>query len=125
MYEIQNGHKMPKQRRKPGAMPQAVKKAIDDYKAAYKALYGVGAPNVEWRDAFNDEQRDRMQSAADLLNVRDGGLGGLGALLAAILGRRVNVETVVVVPNEGESIDEAIKRTLADNEASTKAFTKH
>lgn len=52
MYEIENDVKMLKQRRKPGAMPQAIKKAIDDYKAAYKALYGVGAPNVEWRDGF-------------------------------------------------------------------------
>lgn len=89
------------------------------------ALTVAGEVAAKHPDAFNEEQRDRMQSAADLLNVRDGGLGGLGALLAAILGGRVNVETVVVVPNEGESIDEAIKRTLADNEASTKAFTKH
>lgn len=52
MFAIENGHKMPKARRKPGAMPQAVKKAIDEYKTAYKALYGVGAPNVEWREGF-------------------------------------------------------------------------
>ncbi len=71
--------------------------------------------------AFSDEQRDRMQAAADLLNVRDG--GGLGALLAAILGGRVNVETVVVVPNDGESIEDAIKRTISKNAASN--ATKH
>lgn len=52
MYAIENGHKMPKARRKAGAMPQAVKKAIEDYRSAYKALYGVAPLGVEYRDGF-------------------------------------------------------------------------
>lgn len=52
MFEIESGHKMPKARRKPGTMPQAVKKAIDEYRDAYKKLYGVAPLNVEWRDGF-------------------------------------------------------------------------
>ena len=41
MYEIQNGHKMPKQRRKAGSVPKAVQQAFNDYADAYKAVYGV------------------------------------------------------------------------------------
>ncbi|UDF60316.1 hypothetical protein Kopi_044 [Pseudomonas phage Kopi] len=41
MYEIQNGHKMPKARRKAGSEPPAVKTAFNDYADAYKAVYGV------------------------------------------------------------------------------------
>jgi len=50
---------------------------------------------------------------------------GLGALLAAVLGG-VKVENVVTVEvGEGESLSDAIARTLAANEASSGAFTKH
>lgn len=41
MYEIQNGHKMPKARCKAGSEPPAVKIAFNEYADAYKAVYGV------------------------------------------------------------------------------------
>ncbi|WBF76971.1 hypothetical protein PSV3_00269 [Septimatrevirus PSV33] len=41
MYEIETGHKMPKQRRKAGSVPKAVQQAFNDYAEAYKAVYGV------------------------------------------------------------------------------------
>lgn len=41
MYAIENGHKVPKQRRKAGSEPPAVKKAFNEYADAYKAVYGV------------------------------------------------------------------------------------
>lgn len=41
MYAIENGHKVPKQRRKAGSEPVAVKAAFNEYSDAYKAVYGV------------------------------------------------------------------------------------
>lgn len=41
MYEIETGHKVPKQRRKAGSVPKAVQQAFNDYAEAYKAVYGV------------------------------------------------------------------------------------
>lgn len=41
MYEIETGHKVPKQRRKAGSVPKAVQQAFNDYADAYKAVYGV------------------------------------------------------------------------------------
>ena len=41
MYEIETGHKLPKQRRKAGSVPKAVQQAFNDYAEAYKAVYGV------------------------------------------------------------------------------------
>lgn len=41
MYEVQNGHKMPKIRRKAGSEPPAVKIAFNAYADAYKKVYGV------------------------------------------------------------------------------------
>lgn len=41
MYAIENGVKMPKQRRAAGTEPHAVKKAFNEYAEAYKAVYGV------------------------------------------------------------------------------------
>lgn len=52
MFEIENGHKMPKIRRAAGSTPKPVEKAIAEYNAAYKALYGLTAPPVEYRDGF-------------------------------------------------------------------------
>lgn len=40
-YAIENGYRMPKQRRKPGSEPPAVKIAFNEYADAYKAVYGV------------------------------------------------------------------------------------
>lgn len=74
--------------------------------------------------AFSDEQRDRMQSAADLLNQRDGGMGGLGALLAAILGGGVKVEVAHVELKDGETPEQAVERYMAEKNAASNA-TKH
>lgn len=41
MYAIENGHKVPKVRRAVGSEPPAVKKAFNEYAAAYKAVYSV------------------------------------------------------------------------------------
>lgn len=41
MFAIENGHKVPKVRRKAGSEPPAVKKAFNEYADAYKAVYGV------------------------------------------------------------------------------------
>lgn len=63
---------------------------------------------------FSDEQRDRMQSAADLLNQRESGIGGLAAVLAAILSG-AKVETVRVELKPGESFEDAITRVMAEH----------
>lgn len=75
--------------------------------------------------AFNDEQRDRMQSAADLLNEREGGIGGLAAILAAILGG-ARVEVGHVELRDGESPEDAVERYMAEKKAeASKNETKH
>lgn len=73
--------------------------------------------------AFDDEQRDRMQSAADLLNGDRSGLAAVFGLLGELFGAKVVVQNVEVGPDE--SIADAIARTLKDNEDSTKPATKH
>lgn len=40
-YAVEDGHKMPKARRKAGSEPPAVKTAFNEYADAYKAVYGV------------------------------------------------------------------------------------
>ncbi|WVW77370.1 hypothetical protein Bhz58_00039 [Stenotrophomonas phage vB_SmaS_Bhz58] len=75
--------------------------------------------------AFNDEQRDRMQSAADLLNQREDGFGGLAAILAAILGG-ARVEVAHVELRDGESPEDAVERYMAEKKAeASKNETKH
>jgi len=39
MYEIENGHKVPKQRRKAGSEPPAVKKAFNEYAPGVSRFY--------------------------------------------------------------------------------------
>uniref|UniRef100_A0AAU7YUF8 Uncharacterized protein n=1 Tax=Stenotrophomonas phage vB_SmaS_QH3 TaxID=3229738 RepID=A0AAU7YUF8_9CAUD len=73
--------------------------------------------------AFSDEQRDRMQGAADLLKGEELA-GGLGALLLAALLGGVKVETVRVELRDGESPEEAVARVMAEREASQQP-TKH
>lgn len=75
-------------------------------------------------DAIKPEEMEAVAKAEELF-VSENPLGGLGALLAAAILGGVTVQTVRVEIGEGESIDEAIKRTLEANEASSKAFTKH
>lgn len=76
-------------------------------------------------EKFSAEETDALAEAESLfLSNAEGLAGGLaGLLLAAILGG-AKVETVRVEMQEGESIDEAIARTLRGNEASSQAFTK-
>lgn len=73
--------------------------------------------------AFSDEQRDRMQSAADLLNDRGELPDALLALLLAALGRGVKVETIRVELREGETPEQAVARVMAEREGG--AATKH
>lgn len=51
MIEIDDGHDIPQLRHlnQPG---KRTRDAIDEYKAAYKALYGLTAPEVSYRDGF-------------------------------------------------------------------------
>ena len=74
-------------------------------------------------DAFTPaevEAIDRALSEVAPAPVAD----ALAVLLGALFGGAV-VNTVRVEVGEGESINDAIARTLAGNEASSKAFTKH
>ena len=71
--------------------------------------------------AFSDEQRDRMQGAADLLNDRGDGAGVLGLLLAALLGG-AKIETHHIELRDGESPEDAIARHLGERGEQT---TKH
>jgi hypothetical protein len=74
-------------------------------------------------DAIKPEELEAVAKAEELF-VTENPLGGLGALLAAAILGGVKVETVRVEMQDGESIDEAIARTLKDKEASSQAFTK-
>lgn len=49
-YSVVSNVPMPKLRRKPNGVPPYVAKAIDEYKAAYRARYGVASLDIEWRD---------------------------------------------------------------------------
>ena len=79
--------------------------------------------------AFNDapdalEQREAMLAEAE---AHEEAVSGIGEALAELLGGNADVSVSVhrVELGEGESISDAIKRTLEANEASFKAFTKH
>ena len=50
--EIESNVPMPKVRRKAGAMPVAVAKAIKEYADAYKALHGVSVLGIEYRNGY-------------------------------------------------------------------------
>lgn len=50
--EIQNGVAMPKQRRKAGAVPANVAKAIATYKEEYRKLYSVNVLAIEYKDGY-------------------------------------------------------------------------
>ena len=52
MIKIESNVPMPKLRRKAGAIPANVAKAIADYKAAYKALHGVSVLGIEYRNGY-------------------------------------------------------------------------
>mgnify|MGYP001560972541 CR=1 FL=1 len=75
-------------------------------------------------DAIKPEELEAVAKAEELF-VTENPLGGLGALLAAAILGGVKVETVRVELRDGESPDEAIKRTLAEREAASSNVTKH
>lgn len=52
MITIDDNVPMPKLRRKAGAIPANVAKAIADYKAAYKALHGVSSLDVRYENGY-------------------------------------------------------------------------
>lgn len=52
MIKIESNVPMPKLRRKAGAIPANVAKAIADYKAAYKALHGVSSLDVRYENGY-------------------------------------------------------------------------
>lgn len=49
---IEDDVAMPKQRRKAGAIPANVAKAIKTYKDEYRKLYGVNVLAIEYKDGF-------------------------------------------------------------------------
>lgn len=73
-------------------------------------------------EAFQPEQVERLQNAADLLNDRGEMPEGLALLLAALLGG-VKVETIRVELREGETPEQAVARAMAEREGG--AATKH
>lgn len=153
MYEIETGHKVPKQRRKAGSVPKVVQQAFNDYAEAYKAVYGVRPLSFTYDrakilglveklaealgdvlevaqevheakpEAFQPEHVERLQNAADLLNDRGELPDALLALLLAALGRGVKVETIRVELREGETPEQAVARVMAEREGG--AATKH
>lgn len=50
--QIESGVAIPKQRRKAGAIPANVAKAIKTYKDEYRALYGVNVLAIEYKDGY-------------------------------------------------------------------------
>jgi hypothetical protein len=49
---IEDDVAMPKQRRKAGAIPANVAKAIKTYKDEYRTLYGVNVLSIEYKDGY-------------------------------------------------------------------------
>ena len=52
MTKIESGLAIPKQRRKAGAIPANVAKAIATYKDEYRKLYGVNVLAIEYKDGY-------------------------------------------------------------------------
>jgi len=50
--QLEDGVAMPKQRRKRGAIPANVAKAIDEYKANYRTLYGVTPLDIRYEGGY-------------------------------------------------------------------------
>lgn len=74
-------------------------------------------------DAITAEEFTRVDEALQKITPPMQPGGGLAALLAAVLGGGVSVEVLRVTPKDGETDDDAIKRTLAERESSK--ATKH
>lgn len=51
-FAIQANVAMPKQRRKAGAMPANVAKAVATYKEEYRRLYGVNVLAIEYKNGY-------------------------------------------------------------------------
>lgn len=80
----------------------------------------VEAAHARKADVFNADELATIAKAEELFTTQTEGMAGL----AALLGGRVNVETVAVVPENGESIEEAISRTMTAK-TEGRAQTKH
>ena len=53
MYEIENGHKLTKSKRRPkGSPPANVVQAMNDYMQAYRKAYGVSSTGVRYENGF-------------------------------------------------------------------------
>lgn len=70
-------------------------------------------------DAFTPDELAKVAKAEELFEV-----AGDGLLLAALLGG-VKVETVHVELQDGESVEDAVTRTMAAREAASPDATKH
>lgn len=70
MFTIENGVKMPKQRRKVGSEPPAVKVAFNEYAEAYKAVYGVRPLSYTY-DAATKFIRVQSSGGVSLTRLRE------------------------------------------------------
>lgn len=71
-------------------------------------------------DVFKPEELATIAKAEELFTTAN----PLAALLGALFGG-VTVEHVVVIPQPGESVDEAVARTMAERQAQPDSKTKH